>query len=195
MTELDTTARLALASIPERYATPDPAIVSRIQKAGHQLDYVGHAEITLILIAVDPGWNWEPLAYDDRGRPLIDLEDGRLVLWGRLTLHGKSIICVGTCEARKGDPEKELIGDLLRNGALRFGIGTKLWSKTDDAPTRPASRPAPSSADPERSSTPPSKAQLGKLAALGYTGPTPATMRDAARLIDTVQEANDAGGR
>ena len=27
----------------------------------------------------------------------------------------------------------ELVGDALRNGALRFGIATKLWSKTDGA--------------------------------------------------------------
>ena len=37
-------------------------------------------------------------------------------------------------------------------------------------------------------------AQLAKLKALNYNGPTPATMRDASRLIDTLQEANDAGG-
>lgn len=190
MTDLDTTARLALASIPDRYATPDPAIVSHISKAGHQLDYVGHADITLILIAVDPCWNWEPLAYDERGRPLIDLEDGRLVLWGRLIVHGKAVICVGTCEARKGDPEKELIGDLLRNGAMRFGIGTRLWSKAHDDGPRPAAAAPRTSADPDRSSTPPSRAQLAKLEAMGYHGPTPATMRDAARLIDTLKAAD-----
>ena len=43
------------------------------------------------------------------------------------------MMAVGTCEARKADPEKELIGDLLRNAGLRFGIGTKLWSKAADA--------------------------------------------------------------
>lgn len=195
----DTTTRLALASIPARHADPPPSIVSHIARGGAQLAYVGHADITLLLIEVDPLWNWEPLAYDQAGRPLIDHHGDRLVLWGRLTVHGKSIVCVGTCEARKGDPEKELIGDLLRNGAMRFGIGTRLWSKADSAdpagngpsgyqkPSRTAS-----SNDPARSSTPPSSAQLGKLKALGYGGPTPATMRDASRLIDTLNEANNA---
>jgi hypothetical protein len=57
----------------------------------------------------------------------------RLVMWGYLTVHGVDRLCVGTCEPGKGDPEKELVGDLLRNGAMRFGIGTKLWSKATDA--------------------------------------------------------------
>jgi hypothetical protein len=54
-------------------------------------------------------------------------------MWGWLVVHGTRRLCVGTCEASKGDPEKELIGDLLRNGAMRFGIGTRLWSKSDSA--------------------------------------------------------------
>ena len=60
-------------------------------------------------------------------------------MWGRITVHGKSIIGVGTCEARKGEPEKELVGDMIRNAAMRFGIGTKLWSKAFDEPARSAS--------------------------------------------------------
>jgi hypothetical protein len=33
----------------------------------------------------------------------------------------------------KGDAIKELIGDLCRNGALRFGVAGSLWSKADRA--------------------------------------------------------------
>ena len=116
------------ARIVEKYAQPDPSTLATIPKGGASLSYMGHAEVTLALIDVDPGWTWEPLTMDERG-PVITQEGKRLVMWGRLTMCGKSIIGVGTCDANKGDPEKELIGDFLRNAAMRFGIGTKLWSK------------------------------------------------------------------
>lgn len=140
----------ALAAVPGRYAQPDPATLSKLPKPtkrdnakGHcndcggwhglpaiHLDYMGHADVTLALIEVDPCWDWEPLAVEN-GSPVIANQGGRLVMWGYLTVHGKRLLCVGTCESGKGDPEKELIGDLLRNGAMRFGIGTRLWSKAD----------------------------------------------------------------
>lgn len=124
----------ALATIPARFAQPDPSTLATLPKGGANLLYMGHAEVTLALIDADPAWNWRPLAFDvDDGRPVIDRQGDRLVLWGYLSLCGVERLCVGTCEARKGDPEKELIGDLLRNGAMRFGIGTKLWSKATDA--------------------------------------------------------------
>jgi hypothetical protein len=95
---------------------------------------MGHAEVTLALIDVDPAWNWHPVAIDpETGGPKITPQGKRLVLWGYLEVLGVQRLCVGTCDAGKGDPEKELIGDLLRNGAMRFGIGTKLWSKAVDA--------------------------------------------------------------
>ena len=31
------------------------------------------------------------------------------------------------------------VGDMIRNGAMRFGIGTKLWSKAVEEPARPGS--------------------------------------------------------
>lgn len=124
----------ALAAVPGKYATPDPSIVSTIPKGGVQLAYVGHAEITLALIDVDPCWTWEPVALDEHtGGPIIGKQGNRLVMWGYLEVLGVRRLCVGTCLENKGDPEKELIGDLLRNGAMRFGIGTKLWSKADSA--------------------------------------------------------------
>ena len=123
-----------LGAIPAKHAQPDPSTLATLPKGGAQLTYMGHAEVTLALIDVDPLWTWEPLAYDPiAGAPVITHEGNRLVMWARLTVCGKSIIGVGTCEARKGDPEKELIGDFLRNAAMRFGIGTKLWSKAASA--------------------------------------------------------------
>lgn len=123
-----------LDAIPARWAQPDPSTTSTLPKGGANLTYMGHAEVTLALIACDPEWNWEPAGINpDTGGPLIRKEGNRLVMWGWLELCGVRRLCVGTCEERKGDPEKELIGDLLRNGAMRFGIGTKLWSRAVDA--------------------------------------------------------------
>lgn len=126
----DTDPIAALAAIPRQFAQPDPDTLATLPKGGAQLSYMGHAEVTLALIAVDPAWNWRPMALDvDTGTPVIAVAPKRLTMWGYLTVQGVERLCVGTCEPHKGDPEKELIGDLLRNGAMRFGIGTKLWSK------------------------------------------------------------------
>lgn len=126
--------RKALAAIPGRWAQPEPATLATLPKGGAQLSYMGHAEVTLALIEDDPAWNWRPMSLDvDSGGPAIEVHPKRLVMWGYLTVHGVDRLCVGTCEPGKGDPEKELVGDLLRNGAMRFGIGTKLWSKATDA--------------------------------------------------------------
>jgi len=123
-----------LRAIPARHAQPDPKTLATLPKGGANLLYMGHAEVTLALIDADPLWTWEPIAFDPAtGGPVIATQGNRLVMWGRVTVCGKPIIAVGTCEARKADPEKELIGDLLRNAAMRFGIGTKLWSKAVDA--------------------------------------------------------------
>jgi hypothetical protein len=123
-----------LRAIPARHAQPDPSTLATLPKGGANLLYMGHAEVTLALIDADPLWTWEPAAIDPAtGGPVIATQGNRLVMWGRVTVCGKTMMAVGTCEARKADPEKELIGDLLRNAGLRFGIGTKLWSKAADA--------------------------------------------------------------
>jgi hypothetical protein len=130
----DPTPASALAAIPGRFAQPAPDTLATIPKGGVSLSYMGHAEVTLALIDVDPLWNWRPMALDvDTGTPVVTVSPKRLTMWGYLTVHGVERLCVGTCEPNKGDPEKELIGDLLRNGAMRFGIGTKLWSKAVSA--------------------------------------------------------------
>ncbi len=154
LTGADLTTLATLATLPARYAQPDPTTLAVLPKPTKRdaekgkcevcggwhglpavhLSYMGHAEVTLALIEADPLWTWRPVAFDhETGGPSIDVQGNRLVLWGYLTVCGVERMCVGTCEAKKDDPEKELIGDLLRNGAMRFGIGTKLWSKATDA--------------------------------------------------------------
>jgi hypothetical protein len=153
--------RIGLADIPNLYAQPDRRLISLLPKtscgdcskgrcqkhtkakcktcgawistAHIHLDFVGHAEVTLILTRVDPMWSWEPRAWDEDGGPRYRRSGNLLELWGTLTVLGKTLPCVGTCEASKAEAAKELIGDLLRNGAMRFGIGTGLWSKVEAA--------------------------------------------------------------
>lgn len=100
-----------------------------ISTAHMHLDYEGHADITLDLIEIDPrhtyGW-----ATDGAGSPVVVQRNGTLELHGWLELHGVTRAGVGTCEP-KADAMKELIGDLLRNCAMRFGVATRLWSKAD----------------------------------------------------------------
>ncbi len=95
------------------------------------LDYVGHAWVTRALIQADPLWSWEPLAMNEAGEPLVVNAGGHLRMWIRLTVHGKTLPAVGTCPANKPEPEKELIGDALRNGAMRFGVALSLRAKDE----------------------------------------------------------------
>lgn len=107
--------------------------VSKLPKGGVMLDYIGHANITDRLLNIDPLWYWEPVAFDERGLPAMDYDaQGKPVgLWIRLTVCGVSRLGYGTCEARKNEIVKELIGDALRNAAMRFGVALELWSKAE----------------------------------------------------------------
>lgn len=87
------------------------------------LDYVGHANTTNRLLEVDPFWEWEPLAYTEAGLPLFDKVGG---LWIRLTVCGVTRLGYGD-----GKEPKEIIGDAIRNAAMRFGVALDLWSKID----------------------------------------------------------------
>lgn len=157
-----------LAALPAAYGQPEPALVAKMPRGGQgpkgrcrecggwhatdaiHLDYVGHADITRILIEVDPLWSWEPAAWTDEGEPRISQRGTTLHMWGWLTVLGKRMLCVGTCEVGKTEAAKELIGDLLRNGAMRFGIALSLWSKADRQ--EPHSLPHPTDQEPQ---TPP----------------------------------------
>jgi len=136
------TETMLLKAVLEQYATPDPKIVGYIQRSGINLAYVSHAEITRILIEIDPMWNWQPAAWID-GKPAIQESNGMATMWGSLTLLGKTLIGVGSVRADKPDYEKELVGDFLRNAAMRFGICLALWSKQDWETAKPANQPKP----------------------------------------------------
>ena len=120
------------------------------------LDYVGHAEVTDRLLTVDPTWDWDFMLRDvdpamlvlvdgaspetkadmlrqviDNSPPVFDRsQNGQPVgLWITLTICGVTRKGYGSVEPGKFDAEKQLIGDALRNAAMRFGVALTLWSK------------------------------------------------------------------
>lgn len=93
------------------------------------LDYVGHAALTDRLLDCDPAWNWEPMAFDERGAPALDQNGG---MWIKLTVCDQTRMGYGHADGKKGgDAIKEVIGDALRNAAMRFGAALDLWHKGD----------------------------------------------------------------
>jgi hypothetical protein len=120
------------------------------------IDYVGHADVTSRLLEADEGWSWEPQARDidpavlaaavaagpdvirlvlENAPPKYDLDErGNPVgLWIRLTVGGQTRPGYGSCPSGQGDAVKVLIGDALRNAAMRFGVALALWAKGDRA--------------------------------------------------------------
>jgi hypothetical protein len=124
----DSTRMGLLALMREPFAANQ---ISQLPKGGTTLSYVGHAALTDRLLRVDPLWTWEPMALTPQGLPLFDESGG---LWIRLTVCGHTRLGYGHA-AKKQDPgarEKEVIGDALRNAAMRFGAALDLWHKGGD---------------------------------------------------------------
>lgn len=96
------------------------------------LDYVGHAATTDRLLDSDPMWNWEPVSWNDNGEPHFDNIGG---LWIKLTVCNVTRLGYGNADkkpgADMGSREKEVIGDAIRNAAMRFGSGLEMWHKGD----------------------------------------------------------------
>lgn len=96
------------------------------------LSYVGHAAATHLLLDADPNWQWEPVAWTPEGLPCFDKSGG---LWIKLTVCGVTRLGYGHAKAKptadEGAREKEVIGDAIRNAAMRFGLALELWSKAD----------------------------------------------------------------
>lgn len=94
------------------------------------LDYIGHAGVTSRLLEVDPFWDWEPLAFTPEGLPFFDKFGG---LWIKLTVCGITRLGYGDAVGKTAGTTavKEIIGDAIRNAAMRFGVALDLWSKID----------------------------------------------------------------
>lgn len=153
--------------------------VGQLTKGGTKIDFVGHAAVTSRLLEIDPEWNWEPVATDEHGLPLFS-NDGT-GLWIKLTLCGVTRLGYGSIEGKAFEPEKELIGDAIRNAAMRFGVALDLWIKGQEAEA--TDRPKRRAEKPKEPEAP----------ALPEGWETPAAMEDAHKdFTDTIAKANDA---
>lgn len=157
------------------------------------LDYVGHADVTLRLLEVDPEWDWQPKATDpdpdllkaavasgnaeivqaviDNAPPKFerDRTGNPVGLWIKLTVGGVTRLGVGSCPSNQNDAEKVLIGDALRNAAMRFGVAASLWAKGD--------RADPTAENATASAGQASRRGNGRSAADAWDSATPAPSR------------------
>ena len=139
--------REALRQLLAEWASPPAEMIDVIPKGGVELKYLGHAATTRALLECDPTWWWEPMAWtieDQPGLPAFTLDDqGRPIgLWIYLHVCGVRRPGYGSCLPGKSDAVKELIGDALRNAAMRFGVGINLWGKDHPEKDKPAPRKA-----------------------------------------------------
>jgi len=140
--------RADLRQLLAEWASPPADMVDVIPKGGVELKYLGHAATTRALLECDPTWWWEPMAFDADGLPRLVADDqGRTVgLWIYLHVAGVRRPGYGSCLPGKSDAVKELIGDALRNAAMRFGVAINLWGK--DHPEKDAPKPRKAKATP-----------------------------------------------
>lgn len=151
------------AALKGLWAPTPPELIAQLPKGGKMLDYLGHADTCRVFAAVDPYWEWKPspelalsfghyevVGNDEHGNPLrvgtpvVRNQDGYAIkLYITLTVLGVTRPGVGTVATGKTDPEKELIGDAIRNAAQRFGVGADLWSKAGGALDENADKPEP----------------------------------------------------
>jgi len=72
---------------------------------------------------------------DPQGRPVG--------LWIKLTVLGVTRLGYGSVDGPKADAVKELIGDAIRNAAMRFGVALDLWAKSELESQLEEAGPAP----------------------------------------------------
>lgn len=175
---------MKLEEILGAYGVPDPKIVGKLPKGGIQLDFVGHADVTKMLIEIDSEWTWEPTAFDANGLPAYRVENGMAHMAGWLTVQGVRRLGIGSVAHNKPDLLKELVSDFIRNSAMRFGVCLSLWTKQEwDDHSKPAA-PAPKAVKAEPvGDVPLSQEQLEQfIAACEKAGFTPEVVADNAKV-------------
>ena len=177
---------MKLDEILGAYGVPDPKIVGKLPKGGQSLSFVGHADITKMLIEVDSEWTWEPVAFDVNGLPAYRVENGMAHMAGWLTVQGVRRLGIGSVMHNKPDLLKELVSDFIRNSAMRFGICLSLWTKQewdDHAPVVATPAPKAVKAEPADDNTPLSQEQLEQfIAACEKAGFTPEVVAENAKV-------------
>jgi hypothetical protein len=130
---------------------------SKVSERHIHIDFVGHGDTTIRLLDVDEAWTWEPMARDvdpavlaaaaasgnpeivqmilRNAPPKFDLDkDGNPVgMWMYLTVGGVTRPGYGSVPSTQDDAVKVLIGDGLRNSAMRFGVALDLWANGERA--------------------------------------------------------------
>lgn len=135
-----------------RYYSADQHYCNGWHARAVHLDYVGHAGITMRLNDVlgPGGWDFQPYAHQEPGLPVM----GRGEFYATLTIRVLDQEPVTKWDlASNYSSLQEAYGDALRRCAMRFGVGTYLWSKseralalkqaTDEPPEPPAEQQAP----------------------------------------------------
>jgi hypothetical protein len=157
---------MSTSKMKELRAPFPPEAIGKLPKAGTTIEYVGHAAVTDRLLEVDPLWTWEPMALTADGLPLILARGDQAELWIRLTVCGVTRLGVGTVSTKTTDAAKQLIGDAIRNAAMRFGVALDLWTREDlHSTTRTAPKPPAASAKSQQPPKPADRirAQLANL--------------------------------
>lgn len=153
------------------------------------LDYIGHAGITDRLNQVDPMWTWEPMGLTPQGTPLVS--DGGM--WGRLTVLGVTRIGFGDPGRNTGaNAVKEMIGDFLRNAAMRFGVATYLWSKSEAAMEKKLAE-EPQDNPPANTSPKPAPRAAAQMSGTNWTQLFEAAAGDVKKLEALRNQGRQAG--
>ena len=131
----------ALRALSDAWWDPPAEMIDTLPKGGTELRYLSHIWVRKAFQDADPDWSWEPMGYDDRGQPVLQVNDqGQPVgLWIWLNLLGTRMPGYGSVEPGKRDAVKELIGDALRNAGMRL-VGGALWVKQKPAKKAPAKK-------------------------------------------------------
>lgn len=117
-----------------RFLSADGVFCGGYHARAVHLDYIGHAGITMRLneVCTPAGWRWKPMVKNVDSTPHIPRDEFWIWLEIKDPETGKWIRKQGVGDDYRNS-SKQAIGDALRNAAMRFGIGTYLWSKSEHA--------------------------------------------------------------
>lgn len=160
---MEASKNVPLHEVLTKYGVPDPKIVGKLPKGGAQLDFVGHADVTKMLIEIDPFWSWEPVAFDADGLPGYRVENGMAHMAGWLVVNGVRRLGIGSVIHNKPDLLKELASDFLRNAAMRFGVCLSLWTKQEWEDISSKNAPVQPKVAPVTPDTPLQKTQINQF--------------------------------